>query len=147
MQEQRITRRLQTYWDRLKKEDEAYPDIHRFNHTVVEDIWPFCFRVSVGNDKPAHFTYEYMGEELSKIYGHDLTGVTVDPRVSHFPGSVLHLRLDNVVQSGGVPMQDNGHLINFDGKLIRYRACLLPFGSERDGLTHIIGGLSCRFFN
>lgn len=144
MQEQRITHRLKSYWDLIKK-DERYPDIHRFNVGAVEDVWPSCFRVSVSPGTPPGFTYEYMGEELAMMYGHDLTGLTVDKRMAHFPGSVLHERLDNIMLKKE-PMQDSGHLINYDGKMIRYRACLLPFGNERDGITHIICGLTCRFF-
>ncbi|MGE3714041.1 MAG: hypothetical protein AB7F82_05880 [Alphaproteobacteria bacterium] len=145
MQEQRLTVRLRSYWDMVRK-DQPYPDIHRFNTSAIEDIWPFCFRVSINHTRPPTFTYEYMGEELVKLYGHDLTGLTVSPKMAHFPGSMLHQRLENLLQLGGQPMQDNGHLINFDGKLIRYRACLLPLGNERNGITHIICGLSCRYF-
>ena len=144
MQEQRLTYRLQSYWDMLRK-DKQFPDPHKFDISAVEDIWPSCFRVSVGKQHPTTFTYEYVGEEVSAAYGKDLTGMTVDPRVSFFPGSVLHRRLENIVHTPK-PMQDNGHLINYDGKIVRYRACLLPMGTEKDGLTHILCGVSFRYF-
>mgnify|MGYP002786137991 CR=1 FL=1 len=142
MQEQRLTFRLQNYWEQIRKENE-FPDIRQFNASIVEDIWPFCFQVSIGKKTPPTFTYDYMGEKLADVYGRNLTGLTVDPRMAHFPGSILSGGLTNVIHRR-IPMQDNGHLINYDGKMVRYRACLLPFGNERDGLTHIIAGLSCR---
>jgi hypothetical protein len=144
MQEQRLTYRLQTYWDMLKK-DKHFPDARKFDVGAVEDIWANCFRVSVNKTHPPTFTYEYMGENVSAAYGKDLQGMTVDPRMAFFPGSVLHRRLENIVHMK-IPMQDNGHLINYDGKIIRYRACLLPLGTEKDGVTHIICGLSFRYF-
>ena len=144
MHEQRLTFRLKSHWDALRK-DEPLPDIHHFHTDAVEDLWPFCFKVRIDGNRPPQFTYEYMGEELKKLYGHDMTGMTVNRKMAHFPGSVLHERLDNVV-STRTAMQDQGHLINYDGKLIRYRACLLPFGNKQGELTHILCALSCRFF-
>lgn len=144
MQEQRLTFRLKSHWDALRK-DQPFPTINQFNPQAVDDLWPFCFKVKITNSRPAQFTYEYMGEELAKLYGHDMTGMTVNRRVAHFPGSVLHERLENVLTTKNA-MQDQGHLINYDSKLIRYRACLLPFGKEGE-LTHIICALSCRQFD
>jgi hypothetical protein len=143
-EEKRITVRLMTYWGSLNK-SEGLPDIKKFNPHNIEEVWPYCFRVSIQPGKARTYKYDYMGTPLAKLYGQDLTNMTVDSRMSSFPGAMLHTRLDEVAISK-IPIQDENHLLTAEGRLIKYRACLLPFGDGKHGVTHIIAGLTCRFF-
>lgn len=144
MQEHRLTLRLMRYWELIRK-GRTYPEIIQFNAAAVEEIWPYCFRVSVQSQAVPHYAYEYMGEVIAGLYGRDLTGMVVNRHMKQFPGAVLHGKLDHVVASNE-PLLDEGHFVTEQGKLIKYRACLLPFGNEKKGLTHIVVGLSCRVF-
>jgi hypothetical protein len=144
MQEQRLTLRLLRYWELVRK-NKPYPEYIHFNTAAIEEIWPWCFVVSVGKRKRAAYTYEYMGEPVAKLYGHNLTGMTIDYTMTQFPGGVIHKKLPEVVEAA-VPMTDDGHFVSAEQGLIKYRACYLPFGNKKNGITHIIVGISCRKF-
>ena len=145
MQEQRITRRLLTYWDGVRKSQQI-PDILRFNSAAIEDVWPYCLRILVdARHKKSVFNYEYMGEPIARLYGRDLTGLIVDQTTRQFPGKVIHHKFEQVLHEK-TPMSDAGHFINEEGRMIKYRACILPFGTPKKGVTHIVVGLSCRVF-
>lgn len=143
-QEQRLTFRLKAYWDKAKKAN-AMPDIRHFNSAVIEDLWPNCFQVSLMPGTQISYKYDYMGRPLIDLYGKDLTGMMLDEHSPEFPGMIIHKKLLGVVQSG-VPLQDEGNFLTRQSKMIKYRACLLPFGTAADGVTHIIVGLSYRAF-
>jgi hypothetical protein len=143
-QEQRFTERLTKYWQQIRR-DQAFPDIKQFNTSTVEDVWPYCFRVSVNKSGADSFKYEYMGTLLVDLYGNDLTGITINYNMREIPGSVIHKRLQEVAESAA-PAQDEGHYINKKGKSIKYRACVLPFGNPREGMTHIVVCMSYRAF-
>ena len=110
----------------------------------MEDLWPYCFRVSVEDAEEPNFTYEYMGDELKKLYGSDMTGLTITHNMRGFIGAVIHKKIQEVTQSLA-PAQDEGFFVNGKGQLIKYRSCVLPFGNQQK-LTHIIVGLSYRQF-
>lgn len=145
MQEQRLTRRVLKYWDMVRKTAKI-PEMQRFNTTAIEDVWPYCLQISV--DKHGRipiYRYDYMGKPIIDMYGRDLTGLIVDQSTRQFPGKVIHHKFDDVLRLKE-PMADDGHFMSEDGKLIKYRACILPLGTSKRGVTHIVVGLSCRYF-
>ncbi|MDX1974977.1 MAG: PAS domain-containing protein [Rickettsiales bacterium] len=145
MQEQRLTLRLKTYWELIRKTNDQ-PDIMQFNSAVVEDLWPNCLKVSVAGQGKYHvFKYDYMGDPLVKLYGTDLSGQIVERASSDFAGMVINAKLEKVANEG-VPMLDEGHFITRKGQMIKYRSCLLPFSNKKGNLTHIIVGISYRSF-
>lgn len=95
--------------------------------------------------KRALYTYEYMGEPIIALYGRDMTGLHVDEKMKQFPGAVVFRKMGEVVQDG-CPKEDTGYLMNDAGRMIKYRACFLPFGDKKKGITHIIVGMSYRIF-
>lgn len=144
MREQRVTLRLLQYWELIRKGRDI-PEIHVLNPTAIEDIWPYCFRVKVEGAAPnLSYKYEYLGEPIAKLYGRDLTSQTVDQNMTQFPGGVIHKQLGGVITNPS-PQHHDGHFVSDGNKLIKYRACLLPFGNK-EKVTHIVTGLSCRFF-
>lgn len=145
MQEKRLSARLLSYWDRVRKDDDV-PDFRKFNTGAVEDIWSHCFHVSVASQaKKPVYKYEYMGPAIAEAYGRNLTGVIVDQATRQFPGKVIHKRFNEIVRSA-TPLHDEGHFINDNGSIVKYRACILPFGTPKRGITDIVVGLSCRSF-
>lgn len=145
MQEQRLTLRLKSYWDLIRKENDN-PDILHFNTGVVEDLWPNCLKVSVsGQGKYKIFQYDYMGEQLIKLYGKDLTGQMVDRGSSEFIGMVISSKLDTVAANRSL-LLDDGHFFTRNSKMVKYRSVLLPFSNKKEVVTHVIVGVSYRVF-
>lgn len=144
MHEQRLTQRLLQYWEMIRK-DNPFPEMAHFNAAALEEIWPYCFKVRADRMAKLAFTYEYMGKPIAELYGHDLVGKTVDYSMTQFPGGVIHKKLPEVLEKSSI-LYDAGHFVSQDGSLIKYRACLLPFGKAAQGVTHIVVGLSCRKF-
>jgi hypothetical protein len=141
MREQRLTARLQRYWERIRRSNNI-PEIQRFNAEAIEDIWPHCFKISIAGK---FYQYDYMGEPLIKLYGRDLTGQMADVRMKQFPASVVYAALRDVLDKRE-PVYGDGHLVNSDGRLIKYRSCFLPFGNAKRGVTHVVVGMSYRVF-
>ena len=141
MAELRATERLQNYWKQLCKSDKM-PRIQQFNHMVVADVWPYCMQIGIRNDE---YRYEYIGEALAELYGEAMTGQTFDMHIKRFPAIIVTKKLPEVL-SQRAPATDNGHMFNKSGDMIRYRCCMLPFGTEKQGVTHIIAGLSYKQF-
>jgi hypothetical protein len=144
MEELRLTRRLHRYWDHIRKDCDL-PDVHQLNSAALDDVWPYCFKVGIDTRKGISYKYEYMGEPIAKLYGDDLTGRAIEHKAKDFPGAPIHAKIPEAVESRK-PINDDGHFVNRAGKLIKYRACILPFGNEKDGVTHVVVGLSCRVF-
>lgn len=144
MFEQRLTARLMDYWLRLKK-DDVMPDYKKNNPAAIEDLWPQCFVVSIRPQQGTFYKYEYVGAKVKEAYGRDLLGQTVDFKVPQFPNSVIAEKLPAVMEIE-TPQHSEGQSAISGGKMLKYRAILLPFGNEHDGLTHVLVGLSYRVF-
>ncbi len=142
MQEQRLTLRLKKYWELLKK-DKQFPDIAHFSSTAVDEIWPYCLRLAVDKqpDGQQLYKHEYVGPAIIKLYGEDPSGTVIDQNTIKFPGKII---VGGLGEAGGqgAPAETNGQMVDKQGKLTKYRACFLPFGTEQDGVTHVIVRLS-----
>ena len=144
MFDQRLTTRLLDYWGRLKK-DDVVPDFKKNNPAMVEDLWSQCFVVSIIPQQSLMYKYEYVGDRVKEAYGRDPSGQTVDLKIKQFPNSVVAGALGTVMESKA-PQHSEGQAATTTGKMIKYRAILLPFGNEATGLTHVVVGLSYRIF-
>lgn len=146
MNEARLTMRLTTYWDRLRK-DQPLPLFSQFNSSAIEDIWKQCLLFVVipttGGRSPS-LNFSAVGENLSALYARTVIGQVFSPNQRDIPGTNVMKRVDEIM-ANPVPLMDEGQFISSRGKIIKYRSCLLPFG--KDGLvTHIVAGLSWREF-
>lgn len=144
MQEQRLTLRMLRYWNLIRK-DKKLPEMERLNTAPIIDLWPQCFVVSVDSRHRVNYKYEYIGEAITKAYGRDLTGKEVDATAKQFPGVVMYKKLEEIV-GDHQPREDEGYFVSDKGKMIKYRACYLPFGPENKEISHIVVGLSFRAF-
>ena len=144
VQEQRLTGRLLKYWQLLRK-THAIPEMEQFNSDAVSDLWPQCFLLNVDTHGSVAYKYEVVGQSITTVYGRDLTGLAVDTNSKKFPGSIISKKLAETVDQQQ-PSEDHGHFVSDDGKMVKYRACFLPFGNDKKGVTHIIVGLSFRVF-
>ena len=143
MHDRRLTTRLIKYWERLRK-DEALPPFNRFNSGAIQDIWDTCFHVSVQPGSQM-FHYQYMGPKIVDAYGVNLTGSDISEKLRHIPGSQFFQKMDNLLEEY-TPMENQGQFINEKNKTVKYRSCMVPFGTDEKGVTDVIAGLSWKAF-
>lgn len=145
MHDQRLTTRLQNYWNLIRRGKDM-PEIAQLNPQNIDDLWQRCVKLEVIREQGnTHFKYQFMGERLIQLFGRDLTHSTLDTRVRHYPHSIMGDRLSAVLRTKEFAA-DEGKFVNANGKMVKYRACLLPFGTDERGVTHIIVGFSDREF-
>jgi hypothetical protein len=142
MSENRLVVRMMGYWERIRK-DEHLPDFRKNNPAMIEDLWQQCFVLSSAVPKSTIYKYEFIGEKVKDIYKQDLTGQVFDLQGKDFPNLVISPRLREI---GGLdiptPQEISGQVSGSGGKIIKYRIILLPFGNQKNVLTHVIAGVS-----
>jgi hypothetical protein len=145
MQEQRLTVRLTSYWNLIRKE-APIPQFAQFNEGVIDDLWPNCF-LFVGQPPVAGkqaFRIQRVGYKLESLFGQDFLGKEVSrPTFRTFGNGKIALRAEEACGSR-VPVEDEGSYVNAQNKVVKYRACLLPFAADPEKLSHIIAGISWR---
>lgn len=143
MHDNRLTTRLIDYWNRIRKNDEI-PDFKRNNPTSIADLWERCFVLYIIPPNYSAYRYEYIGEKIQEIYGRDITGTFVDAKNRMSINDVIIPRLQTVKTLIEIktPQEDSGQLPTRNGKFIKYRIVLLPFGNSEGVVTHILIGVS-----
>ncbi|HEU5048105.1 MAG TPA: PAS domain-containing protein [Rickettsiales bacterium] len=149
MHEKRLTQRLTEYWDRLRNE-APLPQIERFNHGALEDVIGKCclWRVEIRDPsaKTRLYTYEFVGAEMQQIIGSsDLIGTTLSPHFKDFPAARIMGKIGNAVENAAIVV-DEGQFVNTNNKVIKYRSCLLPFGTQDGRVTNVLLGISWKAF-
>jgi len=143
-QDKRLTKRLISYWENLRKQD-VLPGWNKFNPAALADIMGQCcmwkVEISDKNNNSQLYTYEYIGEDVQKALGRDLTGKIFSPNVRPFPAARIVKRINEIVESKN-PILDEGNFVNEKNKTIKFRSCLLPFGTKEGEVTNVLLGLS-----
>ena len=142
MDEKRLTTRLTNYWDRLRKE-EPMPHYAWWNPSSINDICPNCVTIiAEPYGKQKRYRYHYVGQKVEGEWGAGLSGEPLADGGHHmFRGSNIITKLETVSERSE-PLNDEGKFINEQNKVVKYRSCLLPFGTQREGVTHVVIGLS-----
>ena len=141
MQDQRLVTRLQNYWDLIRR-GKPMPEIHQLNPSVIEDLWQSCMKIEATHAQGGtSYSYRFVGEKLVAMFGRDLTNNTVDLRMSQYPYGVLVKALEDVMQTRKFALSEN-QFVNEKGNVVKYRGCVMPFGNEARGVTHLVVGLS-----
>lgn len=150
MQEKRLTLRLTSFWDRIRK-DDPMPSYTKLNPAMLEDVWQNCVVLKVmpsAAGKQKSFTYVHFGSEIKGATAKDLLGETLTTNMKFFPGAKIIRRIDEVVSGEApTPLYDEGEFVNDRGAIVKYRACLLAFGAPNTGITHVLIGVSWRAFS
>ncbi len=143
--DQRLTDRLTKYWNQLRGA-ESLPPIGRLNPDRVYDLWPNCMMVQVVTVHAGTHTYsyEYVGPALQSMYGKDMTGQIGSGKLRDLPGWQMLKKVDEVVVTPSVVIEE-GQFINEKSRIVKFRACLLPFG-KNGKVTHVVVGMSYREF-
>lgn len=141
-QEQRITRRLLSYWHECKNAEGELPLETLINPDDLHDIWDDCFLASVSFDAKHgyHFRYNYIGPSIVTVYGNDTIGA--DIQTSLLSPSREHITdiFETVVETKK-PIIDESEFMTTQKVLVRYRQCVLPFGNAQNTVTCLLGGM------
>ena len=146
MLEHRLSERLTSYWNNLRK-DLPMPDFGHFNASSIADIWQQCVLFTVSpevDNKPYVLNFYQIGDRLRSIYGNDMVGRSFNTGQRHFQGAAIVRRVEEII-STPAPINDMGQFINERSKVVKYRSVLLPFGRD-SRVSHVITGLSWREF-
>lgn len=140
----RLTIRLTSYWNTLRA-DRIIPSIENFHIHALEDVIGQCciWRVEIADEHPSSplYTYEYVGSSLKDALGRDMTGEKFTAQLENFPPAWIVSKIDTVLETK-FPTSDEGEFVNELHKTVKYRSCLLPFGSPEGKITNILLGLS-----
>jgi hypothetical protein len=143
--ERRITTQLMEYWVALKG-DKELPLERDIKECDLDDIWTSCFQVELVNmAKTSEYNYSFLGEEIKKAYGCDLSKEEESPMVS----TVAH-KLDaqfKGAMNSRMPMEIEGEFVNANGKRVAFRQCLLPFSVDGINSHCIFGGMRYRIYD
>lgn len=143
MHDQRLVNRLQNYWDLIRR-GKPLPEIVQLNPSSIDDMWQQCMQLEVSTKAgPPSYRYTHMGEKLIPMFGRDMTGQVLDTRMNQYPYNIISAKMDGVLKSKEYVIGE-GHFMNERGRVVKYRACWMPFGNEAKGVTHVVVGLSDR---
>lgn len=146
MEPQRLTDRLVSYWNIIRKES-LMPEFAHFNKSALDDIWQQCilFTIQPTAEYASPMVNFYtVGEKVKSLYTRDMTGQTITAGQKHFQGAALVKKVADVIAKPE-PLFDQGQFVNERSKIVKYRSCMLPFGTNTK-VTHIVVGLSWREF-
>lgn len=143
--ERRITHRLINYWQRIKG-DRVLPSETDIDSDDIADMWGDCFIIQLHDMEDltrAHaYTYTYLGKALSELYeppsdGND--GVLSVLNSERLMGMVSEMQMTKL------PIVEHMENFRHQGRVIKYRMCVLPLGEENGRINGLLGGL--RFVN
>jgi len=147
MHDQRLIDRLTNYWNAVRK-DAIVPEFNQFNVGAIEDIWNQCVLFTVqhsANGLPPTIHFYRIGDKLSAIYNPNMVGRSMKAGQKHFQGASIVRKIGEVIEIPTL-IQDQGQFINEHSKVVKYRSCMLPFGTKEGKVTHVVAGLSWREF-
>ncbi len=142
----RINDKLRAYWDSLCA-GRPFPEERDVDSDVISDIWDHCFLVKnvAAQTEREGFRYDYLGKELIEAFGGDVTNQEISAKLIDAESPPLVKSFMQVVSTGKPTMED-AEFTNSQGLLIKYRSCLLPLGSAKEGVVYILGGMKWKNF-
>ena len=140
----RVTDKLLQYWQDLKG-DARFPSEEDIDPEALKEVWDSCFMIQVPDmGEGGTYNYTYLGSNIIRSYGTDLTQDAAQPLAS--PTAERLASLYQKVLARKMPVICEGRFINNQGQEIRYRQCLLPFGTG-DTVTMIFGGMRYKIYD
>ncbi len=138
----RLTDILLDYWEEVRG-DRRYPPFDEFDKKKLGSVWDNVFIISVtyltGGTHPV-FHNEYIGKNLDHEWLKNNSGKYVRELVVGMLDSVYE-KYNNII-NGCEPLYEENAFQNKEGKALKYRQVLLPFGDHDAGeVTHIVGGM------
>lgn len=146
MSQQRLTERLSSYWS-MHRNEGICPEFQRISKASIADVWPSCLVIKLqpsGESGLARYQFAEIGELARSIFKDDPTGQYFTTNMKVMPAARLIRRIGEL-EVTSEPLMDEGQFVNEKNKIVKFRSCLLPFGSNGK-VTHVLAGLSWREF-
>lgn len=141
MQEKRYTQQLVSYWNEIRHGSDM-PDMDSFSPHNIARIWDNCMVISVHpTDDDVDYIYQYVGQDLVRVFGSDPTGHQVLQHIPHMPTARIMSAIEENLQVPK-PVMIESEFLDKDGCEVKYRAALVPFGHNRGRITHFVTVLS-----
>ena len=137
--ERRITLRILSYWEKLR-DGRAMPARHDVKREDIHDLWDSCFLL---HGKEEGFDFAHLGEAIRKAYHGELKEGDANGLVS--PHSQKLSEQFREMLRHKKPLLDEGEFVNLNNRVVRYRQCLVPLGSE-DKVEAVFGGMRYKVF-
>ena len=143
--ERRLTDRLLRYW-REHSTGKPFPSEHDLDPDALARDWEHCFLVQVRDITHVQdYNYTYLGARIIEAYRGGLhdehNAFMIGPNASMVNKSFGRVMITRA------PVIEEGELVTFSGRIVKYRQCMLPIGTEAGVLEAIFGGLSFKFFD
>ncbi len=139
-QEQRLTFRLLSYWNRIRG-DRTYPSLSDMHIHEIQEIWHYSFVIDIRTDDPV---FHYFGPDLSSLFGVDYTGELVSEAMN----DVILNNTIGVYEKATIerkPLTESASFY-YDGKELRYRTLIVPFSSDNATIDFLMGTTNFKAF-
>lgn len=140
--ERRITLRMLSYWEKLRK-DRPMPTEQDIDPDDIVDLWDSCFLIHVKDLNQPDYNYTYLGQKILDAYKHGLSDGDATEVLSPNAGK-LAMSFSKVIESSK-PLIGEGEFKNIHQETVKYRQCLLPLG-ENGRVDAILGGMHFKIF-
>jgi hypothetical protein len=143
-QEQRLTFRLLSYWNRIRA-DKEMPALTDVNIHEITEMWHFSFTMDVSKPLAEHF-FQYFGPGLAAIFGEDHTGDKVQAAMHESALLSNTLGFYEKVISTATPQTESSSFF-MDGKEVRYRSLIVPLSSNGTAIDYVMGTTNYKIFD
>lgn len=139
--ERRLSIRMVSYWDRLRKENPL-PPYEKLRRESLSDIWGSSIIFTVSKrDKHLYYQYLHVGEDIRQLIGSGMVGQEVMQNPNFLPLKPLVVVMDDVIRNPRA-LEHNGQFVDMHGHMTKYRSCILPFGRDEQHVSHCMVGLT-----
>ncbi len=137
--EKRINKKLLSYWQDLKGDNDDFPAEARLNPEDLQDVWDNCFLIKINED--GQYKFNYLGKAIiSAQNGESLVGRDVYSSIICLNDGDLTAILNEVIRTRK-PVSQESEFVNKYGITVKFRRCLLPLKSNAEKIEYILGGV------
>lgn len=141
-QEQRLTFRLLSYWNRIRGA-RAMPSLSDVNISEITEMWHFTFTIDV-KDPDGH-RFQYFGPSLASVFGQDYTDEYLAEALENdgMLGNTIGF-YDKVLEKAEPALEAASFYS--EGNEVRYRSIIVPFSSDGTTVDYLIGTTNYKVF-
>lgn len=142
-QEQRLTFRLLSYWNRVRG-NRSMPMLSDVNISEITEIWHFTFTIDLLD--PGGHKFHYFGPSLASVFGQDYTGEYLAD-VMEQDGGMLSNTIgfyDKVVEKAEPALEAASFYS--EGNEVRYRSIIVPFSTDGTTIDYLVGTTNYKVF-
>lgn len=133
--ERRLSLRLLAYWERLRAGRDM-PTEAEIDPDQLADVWNYCFVIHASDLSMPDYNYLYLGPQLEPWLLHQKEHLNINMFTADCRRVVEGLR----------PFVGEGECQDAQGRILKYRHCLLPLG-DNGQVQAVLGGARFKVFS